>query len=117
MFLNNHIRKHHMHYGILLIFVAGLFLTAGDLILRSWVAEPDTWRLYVLGVVLYFIALNFLARSYRFENIAIASVIMEVFNLVTYLAISYWKFGDTLSRLEITGIILGIAAIACFELG
>ena len=106
-----------MHYGILLIFVAGIFLTAGDLVLRSWVAEPDTWRLYVLGVVLYFVALNFLARSYRFENIAIASVMMEVFNIVTYLAISHWKFGDTLSRFEIMGIIFGIAAIACFELG
>jgi len=70
----------------------------------------------VFGVIFYFIALNFLARSYRFENIAIASVIMEVFNLVTYLLISYWKFGDHISRLEVLGLILGMAAIMCFEL-
>ncbi len=105
-----------MHYGILLIFIAGLLLTVGDLILRSWVGNPDVWRLYVFGVIFYFIALNFLARSYRFENIAIASVIMEVFNMVTYLAISYWKYGDTISRLEVVWLLLGIAAITCFEL-
>lgn len=99
--LHKHFKKHFMHYGILLIFIAGLLLTVGDLILRSWVGNPDVWRLYVFGVIFYFIALNFLARSYRFENIAIASVIMEVFNMVTYLAISYWKYGDTISRLEV----------------
>lgn len=117
MAFHKHLKKHLMHYGILLIFIAGLLLTVGDLILRSWVDNQDVWRLYVFGVIFYFIALNFLARSYRFENIAIASVIMEVFNIITYLAISYWKFGDTISRLEVAGLLLGIAAITCFELG
>jgi len=105
-----------MHHGILLIFIAGLLLTIGDLILRSWVDHQDIWRLYIFGVICYFIALNFLARSYRFENIAIASVMMEVFNLVTYLVVSYWKFGDHISHLEVIGLVFGIAAIACFEL-
>ena len=106
-----------MHHGILLIFVAGILLTIGDFTLRYWVADPGVWRWYVLGVGFYFIALNFLARSYLFENIAIASVVMEIFNIVTYLAISYWKFGDHISRLEMLGVVFGIAAILCFELG
>lgn len=88
----------------------------GDLVLNAWVDSGDSWKLYTIGILFYFIALNFLARSYKFENIAVASVIMEIFNLVTYLAISYWKFGQTISRLEIVGIVLGIAAITCFEL-
>lgn len=83
--------------------------------MNAWVNTGDSWKLYTIGIFFYFIALNFLARSYKFENIAIASVIMEIFNLATYLAISYWKFGETISRLEILGIIFGIAAIACFE--
>jgi multidrug transporter EmrE-like cation transporter len=66
---------------------------------------------------MYFLALNLLAQSYRFKNIAIASLIMEIVNLVTYIGVSYWKFGDTLSRLEIAGLVLGVAAITCFELG
>lgn len=41
---------------------------------------------------------------------------MEVFNLVTYLTVSYWKFGETVTRLEVFGIIFGVAAIMCFEL-
>lgn len=72
--------------------VAGILLTVGDLILNAWVDAGNSWKLYTAGIFFYFIALNFLARSYRFENIAIASIVMEVFNLVTYLAVSYWKF-------------------------
>lgn len=96
--------------------IAGILLTVGDLVLNAWVNTGDSWKLYTIGILFYFIALNFLARSYKFENIAVASVIMEILNLVTYLAISYWKFGQTISRLEILGIVLGIAAITCFEL-
>lgn len=105
-----------MHHWFLLLLIAGILLTVGDLVLNAWVGSGDSWKLYTIGILFYFIALNFLARSYKFENIAVASVIMEIFNLVTYLAISYWKFGETISRLEILGIILGIAAITCFEL-
>ena len=101
---------------ILLLLVAGILLTVGDLILNAWVDAGNSWKLYTLGIFFYFIALNFLARSYKFENIAVASVIMEILNLLSYLAISYWKFGETVSRLEILGIIFGIAAITCFEL-
>lgn len=75
------------------------------------------WKWYVIGVLVYFISLNLLAQSYRFKNIAIASLIMEIINLITYLGVSYWKFGDVLSRLEVMGVFLGIAAIVCFEIG
>ncbi|MCB9806348.1 hypothetical protein H6768_00280 [Candidatus Peribacteria bacterium] len=95
--------------------MAGVLLTVGDLVLNAWVDSGDSWKLYTIGILFYFIALNFLAKSYKFENIAVASVIMEVLNLVSYLAISYWKFGETIARLEILGIAFGIAAIVCFE--
>lgn len=42
---------------------------------------------------------------------------MEIVNLATYIGVSYWKFGEVLSRMEIAGVFLGIAAIICFELG
>ncbi len=71
----------------------------------------------MVGILIYFISLNLLAQSYRFKNIAIASLIMEIVNLATYIGVSYWKFWDVLSKMEITGVILGIAAIVCFELG
>ncbi len=105
-----------MHDWFLLLLIAGILLTVGDLVLNAWVDSGNSWKLYTIGIVFYFLALNFLARSYKFENIAVASVIMEIFNLVTYLAVSYWKFGETISRLEILWIIFGILAITCFEL-
>lgn len=116
MSLKKHLNAHIMHQWFFLLLIAGVLLTAGDLVLNAWVDAGDSWKLYTIGILFYFIALNFLARSYKFENIAVASVIMEVLNLITYLAISYWKFGETISRLEILWIIFGIAAITCFEL-
>jgi hypothetical protein len=92
MLFKHHFKKHIMHHGFLLLLIAGILLTIGDLILNAWVDAGNSWKLYTAGIFFYFIALNFLARSYRFENIAVASVIMEVFNLVTYLTVSYWKF-------------------------
>lgn len=106
-----------MHQWFLLLLIAGILLTIGDLVLNRWVSAGDSWKLYTIGIFFYFVALNFLARSYKFENIAIASIIMEILNLVTYIIISYWKFGTSISRLEILWIIFGILAIICFEVG
>jgi len=106
-----------MHFGLLLTFSAGILLTIGDFTLRFWTNNTHIWKWYILGVLIYFLALNILAQSYRFRNIAIASLIMEIVNLGTYLLISHWKFGDVLSWMELTGVVLGIAAIICFEIG
>lgn len=106
-----------MYTGLWLTCIAGIFLTLGDFTLRYWTQNTSIWKWYILGVLIYFISLNLLAQSYRFKNIAIASLIMEIVNLATYIGISYWKFGEVLSRMEIAGIFLGIAAIICFELG
>ncbi len=106
-----------MYLGLWLTFAAGILLTVWDFTLRLWTDNTSVWKWYVVGILIYFISLNLLAQSYRFKNIAIASLIMEIVNLGTYIGISYWKFGDVLSKLEITGVVLGIAAIVCFELG
>jgi len=41
---------------------------------------------------------------------------MEIINTGTYLGMSYWYFGDILTKMEMMGIVLGIAAIICFEI-
>lgn len=106
-----------MHLWLWLTFSAGVLLTVGDLILRLWTNNTAVWKWYIVGILIYFISLNLLAQSYRFKNIAIASLIMEIVNLATYIGVSYWKFWDVLSKMEIMGVVLGIAAIICFELG
>ncbi len=60
--------------------------------MRVWTDNTHSWKWYILGMFLYLIALNFLAQSYRFKNIAIASLIMEIINLATFIGVSYWKF-------------------------
>lgn len=95
-----------MQSGILLTFIAGIFLTLGDFVLRHWTNNTHIWKWYILGVGIYFLALNLLAQSFRFKNIAVASLIMEIVNIGTYLGLSYWYFGDVLSRMEMVGVVL-----------
>jgi len=60
--------------------------------------------------------MNFLAFSFKYKNITVASVIFVLINIVTLLIFSYFYFHEKLSGLEITGMVLGMAAIVLLEL-
>jgi len=105
-----------MNIGIILLLIGGLILTIGDIFMKKWVAT-DTYLFYFIGLATYLIGLNFLAQSFKFENIAVASVIFVVFNVATLGIVSWLYFKETLSTLQIAGIIIGIIAIIVLELG
>ena len=99
----------------LLLFLGGIILTMGDVFMKKWVGSM-AHVYYVLGMLLYVVGLNFLAQSYRFENIAVASAILISFNLITLAIVSWLFFKEPLSGLQILGIVLGVASIVCLEL-
>jgi len=103
-----------MNIGIILLFIGGLFLTAGDIIMKKWVIN-NSFYFYFAGIVVYLIALNFLAQSYKFKNIAVASMIFVIFNIVTLAIISWFYFKETLSPMQILGIVLGISSVIILE--
>jgi multidrug transporter EmrE-like cation transporter len=72
--------------------------------------------IYLGGMIFYIIGLNFLAFSFRYKNIAVASVIFVLINIITLIIFSYFYFHEKLSGLEIAGILLGTAAIIMLEL-
>lgn len=99
---------------LFLLFLGGLILTFGDIIMKKWVQTHHT-VFYVVGLTIYLIGLNFLAQSFRFKNIAVASVIFVIFNVVTLALVSWLYFRETLSPLQISGIVLGILAVTILE--
>ena len=96
------------------LFTGGAILTIGDIVMKKWVSDHSPY-VYVLGLVIYLIGLNFLAQSFKYENIAVASVIFVIFNVATLSIVSWIFFKEKLSPLEITVIILGLASIITLE--
>lgn len=99
-----------------ILFFGGLILTAGDILMKQWVAAGSAW-LYVAGMGVYLIGLNFLAQSFRYENIAVASTIFVVFNIATLLVLSWLYFKEPISHIQLIGLFLGLAAIILLEVG
>jgi multidrug transporter EmrE-like cation transporter len=104
------------HLPLILAIIGGLILTAGDIILKRWVATSFGFY-YVVGILLYFISLNILAYTYKFEDIAVASLVMVLFNILTLTVIGYFVFKENITIYEITGIALGITAMMFLEFG
>lgn len=100
--------------GLALLIAGGIILTAGDVIMKKWVVS-NTTAFYVIGMVFYVLGLNFLAQSYKYRNIAVASTILVVINVVTLSLFSHFYFKDALSAYQIVGIILAISAVVFLE--
>ena len=103
------------YFPILLIFIGGLILTVGDIIMKKWVIN-ETAGLFIAGMLVYLFGLVFLAISYKYKNIAVASTMFVVFNIITLSIVSWLYFKETLSPLQITGIMLGIIAVVLLEI-
>ena len=103
-------------FALIIIAIGGVFLTIGDLFMKKWVVS-NSWVIYAFGMVLWFVGLNFLAFSFKFKNIAVASVMFMLFNVLSLLLFSYFYFKEGLSFYEITGLVFGIIAIVLLEFG
>ena len=84
--------------------------------MRKWVSTNE-WLWYGVGLAFYFIGLNFLAQSYRYEHIAVSSIIFVLFNIIVLTLASKVLLGDSLSLGRMFGLGLGVAAVAVLTLG
>ena len=102
--------------AIILLISGGLILTIGDIVFKFYAVAPKSY-LYVIGLVIYVIGLMFLVQTFKTENIAVASAVFVIANIVTLLIVSWLYFGEPLSGIKIIGIIIAIIAILVLELG
>lgn len=100
---------------IILLAIGGLILTFGDLVMKKWVINNNIY-FYIIGLMIYLIGLNFLAQSFKYKNIAIASTIFVIFNVILLSIISWFYFKEKLSTFEIIGIVLGLTSVVILEL-
>jgi multidrug transporter EmrE-like cation transporter len=100
---------------LILLFVGGSVLTIGDIVMKKWVANNNVF-LFIGGLAIYLVGLIFLAYSFKYKNIAAASTIFVVFNIITLSIVSWFYFKETLSTVQLIGIAFGIFSIAFLEL-
>lgn len=97
------------------LFIGGSVLTIGDIIMKKWVINNNMF-LFISGLAIYLFGLIFLAYSFKYKNIAVASTIFVIFNIITLSIVSWFYFKETLSTYQLIGIILGISSVLFLEL-
>jgi len=102
------------HTGLFLVAIAGLFATVGDLFMKKWVVTNVKYLL-VLGFCIWSIGGIFLAFSFKHKNIAVASLMMILFNITALAIVSWIYFKEPLSGYQITGLTLGLLAVVLLE--
>jgi len=99
----------------ILLFIGGSVLTIGDIVMKKWIANNNT-NLFIIGLGIYLIGLIFLAHSFKYKNIAVASTIFVIFNVITLSIVSWFYFKETLTPFQVIGIFLGLSSIIFLEL-
>jgi len=95
---------------VILLLAGGLSLTIGDLFAGKYVKSRSK-ILYILIMIFYAVGLNFLIFSYKFQNIAVASIMLEIFNVVILTIAGKFLFKENITKSELFGIILGVIAL------
>lgn len=98
--------------GILLL--GGILLTVGDILMKNWTNSSKIW-FYVIGMIFWILGLVFLAMSFKYKNIAVASIIFVLFNIITLALFSWLYFNEKLTALQMIGILLGLASVIILE--
>jgi drug/metabolite transporter (DMT)-like permease len=98
-----------------LMLLGGVILTLGDLAIKTWIIQqnrPAFW----LGMAIYMAGMAVLAHTFRHRNIATASIICVVFNVITLIIATRFLYGETISRQKYLGMGVGVMAIVILEM-
>lgn len=94
--------------------LCGITYTIGDVAMKKWISHPSFWP-YFLGALMYFIGMNFLAFSYLYRNIAIATAICVIINIVSLTILSWILFKEPLTTRQFIGIAVSVIAVLLLE--
>jgi multidrug transporter EmrE-like cation transporter len=101
-------------FPLALLFFGGIILTAGDIVAKQWVVSNKNY-LFLLVLFLYLFGLIFLIFSFKYKNIAAASLIFVIFNIITLTLVSWFYFNERLTTIELIGIMLGLISVSLLE--
>jgi len=92
------------------LIVGGLLLTVGDLVFK-YELHHLTWLWWGAGLAFYLAGLIFLVRTYAYENIAVASALLVIFNIIALTIASALFFKEPVTPLQALGLALSFGAI------
>ena len=84
----------------ILLAIGGSILTVGDIFMKERVIK-NTNVLFFSGLAIYIVGLIFLAYSFKYKNIAVASTMFVIFNIITLSVVSRIFFHETLTPMQI----------------
>jgi multidrug transporter EmrE-like cation transporter len=91
--------------------LGGGLLTVGDIIFKYWVLKTSAPHYYVAGMLLYVLGAVCLIETYKSQNIAVATAIFVIFNIVSLVIASHFLFHEPLTLKQFAGIFAAIIAI------
>jgi multidrug transporter EmrE-like cation transporter len=104
-----------MNIGLILVLIGGLILTVGDVLMKQW-SINNNWLTFSIGLLIWTIGLVFLAFSFKTKNIAVASLIFSLSNVIFLTILSWLYYKEPLTTYQIIGIFLGSGSIIFLEL-
>ena len=103
-----------MNIGLILVLVGGLVLTVGDIFMKQW-SLNDNWLTFLTGMGVWIIGLVCLAFSFKTKNIAVASLIFSLSNVILLTLVSWLYYKEPLTTTQIIGMVLGTSAVIFLE--
>jgi multidrug transporter EmrE-like cation transporter len=103
-----------MNNALIYIAAGAIFDTFGDLLMKNWVLN-DSKIYFAGGMLFYVVGLSFLAYSFTFKNIVVASVLFLVVNVILLSFVNWFVYNEALSHKEIAGLCLGLMSVVLFE--
>ncbi len=100
---------------LIVLALGALVDTFGDIFMKMWLSSKSLFHL-ALGIFLYACGMVFLVLSYKYESIAVASVIFVILNIGMLLIASWIVFKEPISGLQLVGLGLGLIAIIILEI-
>lgn len=98
-----------------LILIGGLILTVGDIFQKQWVVSGKSSNFWI-GIVVWLIGLVCLAFSFKGKNIAVASVMFVIFNVMSMSIVSWWWYNERLTPVQIVAMILATISVVILEI-
>lgn len=105
-----------MHNTLVLLFFSGLILTGGDILMKYWTINTKT-TFYVAGLAVYVMGLMLFVETLKEENVAVASAILVMVNIISLLIIGWLFFGEPYSHTKLWGIFFALCSIVLLEIG
>jgi multidrug transporter EmrE-like cation transporter len=100
---------------LLLISIAVAFEVVGDILFKYWSLNSKTFFI-VGGVLIYSVATVIWAYSLKYGYLSKEITIFTVFNLIAVVLAGVLIFKESLSTINIIGIILGVISVILVQL-